>query len=806
MANGYKISIAGLVQGVGFRPHVYQIATELKLAGSVHNDGQGVQITLAASKQQLAQFLELLTTRLPPLARIDSIEKKQSPQPILHNGFTIITSQHNAVSTQIAPDAATCNECLAELFDQHNRRFHYPFINCTHCGPRYSIIEKLPYDRPFTTMASFPLCHTCQDEYINPLDRRFHAQPNACPDCGPKLSLFDAKQNEIQTTNLIKKTIRLLTEGAIVAIKGLGGYHLVCDAYNAQSVARLRKLKQRETKPLSVMVADLTAVENIAQLPQVAKELLTSNVAPIVLLKKKNHQLDHLAPKMNSLGIMLPYTPLHHLLFQQADTAENNSHLALVMTSANLHGQPLIFHDDIKTLSSLADFVLSHNRKIHKRCDDSIINCVFEPNEDNHVEQIKLAHDQSTQSIANIDSNTANTFSKNDSINSKAIIIRRARGMTPSAITLPFSGKSTLAVGGYFKNTVCITKGDKAYLSQYIGNLDNPDNCRYLQETVAHMLNIFQITPEQVVADLHPDFYSSQFAQQFSQQHQIPLIKVQHHHAHSAAIACEHQLTTPYLALSLDGVGLGDDGQSWGGECLLIDNKSSQQLAHFKPLTLPGGDIAAKQPWRLASAFLHSNNLGAIAEEIFSAEPGFSIVKQMIKNNSHCPKTHSVGRLFDLAAAILGLANNNSFEAESAMRIEAAADYGKVRTTEPLFVIDENNQLDFTPLLLALVKIPRDDGAATFHYQLSFGLSQWLMLLAPNSTKQIVLSGGCFLNQKLTTMVTERLTNIGFTVYSASTISPNDSSLSLGQAWAVLTSQSNPLCQTTLKKGAETCA
>lgn len=753
MAECFHITVTGQVQGVGFRPHVYKIATKLNLVGTVHNDGQGVKITLEASQAQLQIFIKLMSSTLPRLARIDNIATQLTPHRQRFNCFSIINSQQNTVDTQISPDAATCPECLAELLDKTNRRYRYPFINCTHCGPRYSIIKKLPYDRAFTTMATFFLCEECQQEYNNPHDRRFHAQPNACSNCGSQLTLLDQQQQTIEANDLVTETVNLLTAGNIIAIKGLGGYHLVCDAYNTETVARLRKLKQRKTKPLSLMVANLERAEKIAYLPEMAKEYLSSSAAPIVLLKKKDHQLDDLAPRMSSLGVMLPYTPIHHLLFNSNNKNSEQS-LTLVMTSANLRGQPLIFQDDFNALLLLADYVLTHNRAINKRCDDSIVNCVLD--EENYQQ---------------------------------AIVVRRARGMAPIAIDLPVAGKSTLAVGGHLKNSVCLTKGNKAYLSPYIGDLDNPDNCRYLQETVAHLMDVFQIVPEQVVCDLHPDYYSSQFAEQFAYKHQIPLIKIQHHHAHAAAVACEQKISSPYLALSLDGVGLGDDNSSWGGECLLINDDISERLAHFKPLILPGGDIAAKQPWRLACAFLQQNNLNAIAQDIFSDESGFNIVSQMIKGNSHCLLTNSVGRLFDLAAALLGLTNHNSFEAEAAMLLESACNYGTVRIIEPLFNINDDNQLDFTALLLALVKMNSDDGAATFHYQLVYGLTAWLLKLTANNTKNVVLTGGCFLNQKLTSALRSSLMTHGFIVHFALNIPPNDSALALGQAWAVLNKQ-----------------
>jgi len=812
----FQIDITGQVQGVGFRPYVFQVASDYNLIGAVYNHGQGVTAFVKATQVIIKEFVEKLRTNLPPLASIETLKThllsdeevktiKLSSVASINDKialehlsiFIIATSKQGEIDTQIASDAATCSACLSELLDRNNRRFRYPFINCTHCGPRYSIIEKLPYDRSFTTMKHFKMCSSCESEYDTATDRRFHAQPNACSECGPSLLLFKTiKHKKVKALNLlensfessaqdpIQKTIDLIKQGKIVAIKGLGGYHLVCDANNINSVKRLRDKKQRKTKPLSLMMANVSALNNIVEMSEQAKRYLTSNGAPITLVKRKNNkqakQLELLGPNMNSFGVMLPYTPLHHLLFQQQDNRGNyyvDESLCLVMTSANLRGAPLIYHEqELHQLASLSDYVLSHNREIARRIDDSIVNC--------------------------LSTHTLNTNNQEDD----AIIIRRARGMAPKAINLNVDStkcnKSTLAVGGFLKNSICLTKGNKAYLSQYIGDLDNPDNCRYLQQSVQHLMDVLQIKPEQVVCDLHPDFYSSQFAHTFAQQHNIPLIKVQHHHAHSAAIACEHQLNEPYLSLSLDGLGLGSDGNAWGGECLYIEQGHSKRLAHFKNISLPGADIAAKQPWRIAMAFLIKHNLADLAIQKFSNQQGFDLVNQMITKQINCPTTSSAGRLFDLAAALLGLCEINSFEAEAAMLLESAAASGQVITTEKLFTITNNNdaksnsinQLDFTPLLLGLPKMKSGDGAATFHYQLALGITEWLAFLArerakrnsQNECNKVVLSGGCFLNAHLTASVKQMLSEQGFIVFTAKQVSPNDSSLALGQAWVAI--------------------
>jgi len=811
LSDYYQVEICGQVQGVGFRPFVYQVAKQLALIGTVYNHGQGVTVLLKSHQEQLAQFCHTLASDLPPLASIEKISehkltvqqagsilivptktlpaksatsktnstktKKEKVYLSDLTDFSISLSQEGSIDTQIAGDAATCSACVCELLDTKDKRFRYPFINCTHCGPRFSIIESLPYDRPATTMKDFTLCESCQDEYDLPTNRRFHAQPNACPSCGPSLTLFKTLEDNkvevvpprnfadksVDSGDQISATITLIKQGKVIAIKGIGGYHLVCDAHNASAVERIRAIKQRKTKPLSVMMANTHALTSIVKLSNIAIKHLTSAIAPIVLVKKNSSaqakQLENIAPNLNNFGVMLPYTPIHHLLFQtknnQGEFCQDES-LCLVMTSANVKGEPLIYQEqDLHKLASLSDYILSHNRVIAKRIDDSIINCA------------------------------------ND--NELSTIIRRARGMTPKAIHLPKTAspaKSTLAVGGLLKNSFCLTKGNKAYLSQYIGDLSNPENCRYLQQSIQYLMDIFEIQPEQVACDLHPDFYSSQFAEDFAQTHNIELIKVQHHHAHCAAIACEQQLNDGYLALSLDGIGLGNDNSAWGGECFFIEHGHARRLGHLTPITMPGGDMAAKHPWRIACAFLQEQGFSEQAQQRFAKQSAYSLVAQMVSKKINCPTTSSAGRLFDLAGSLLGLSEENSFEAETAMLLESFADSGKAIDDEAFFTIN-NNQLNMTPLLVKLPFMNSHDGAATFHSQLAIGLTQLLTQASKQVTqcKNVVLSGGCFLNQRLTVLIKQQLTDQGYKVFCAEQVSPNDSSLSLGQAWVAIEQQ-----------------
>ena len=782
LVSGYDIHINGQVQGVGFRPHVFNLACELGLNGSVCNNGDGVHIQLIANQAQLTQFIDTLYSTLPKLAQIDSLSSEET-NIIERADFVIEHSEQSQVNTQIAPDAATCSDCLKDLFSPDNRRYLYPFTNCTNCGPRYSIIQKLPYDRPYTTMAEFTLCQQCLKEYQNPQDRRFHAQPNACPECGPKLELLDNNGKAVSRTDSIAQTVSLLQQGKIVAIKGLGGYHLVCEANNIEAVNRLRDKKARKTKPLSLMSANISSLAQFVEINKTAQQYLTSTGAPIVLCKKRQQtSYQHIAPDINWLGVMLPYTPLHYLLFHYAAGSPNGTNwlnhsvpLTLVMTSANAKGQPLIFDEkELPSLLNLADFVLSHNRAIDKRIDDSIVNCVTD----------------------------------------EAIIIRRGRGMAPKSVNLAKTMPASIALGGFYKNSICLTRDNKAYLSQYIGDLNNPDNCRYLAQTVEHMMSVFDIQPEQVFCDLHPNFYSSQFAEQFAKQYQLPLKKVQHHYAHAAAVACEHQVEQPYLAVCLDGVGLGEDGDSWGGELLRVENNQATRIGHFKPLTLPGGDAAAKEGWRLAVAFLLEQQLSDKAEQLFSDLNGYSIVKQMVSRQVNCPKTSSCGRLFDLAAALLGISLENSFEAESAMKLESAlstaseAELAEIANiTAPLFTISPQQEIDFSGLLSKLLSLSTSEGAALFHQQLVQAITEWLKhnLQCDSETpvNNIVLAGGCFLNAHLLQMlkqhIKQQITSTEINIYSAKQIPPSDSAIALGQVWAqgIETSNKsvgNPLC------------
>ncbi|OMH32123.1 carbamoyltransferase HypF [Motiliproteus sp. MSK22-1] len=804
----YRLRIQGEVQGVGFRPHVYQVAGALRLRGRVFNDGAGVVVEFASDQISAEYFADQLKNNLPPLAAIDSISCDSldaemrldsigrsgsaidtsidsSPGSVFDSPFYIDNSEKKGpVTTQVPADAATCDHCLEELFSPDNRRYRYPFINCTHCGPRYSIINKLPYDRAHTTMAAFEFCHRCQQEYQSPEDRRFHAQPNACPECGPVLWLSDSLGQKIACDDPIAETLKRIGNGDIVAIKGLGGYHLVCDADNRQAVGELRKRKRRSSKPLAVMAANLQSLKAIVKLNPSAVECLQSPAAPVVLLACQDREqpgdgqlsdnpLDDIAPGLEQLGVLLPYAPIHYLLFHQAagcpagtDWLHRPQSLRLVMTSANASGRPLVSDNQkaLKELSGIADCLLMHDRDIYMRTDDSVVNC------------LQMSNGGLSRTV-----------------------VRRGRGMAPKVVKLPMSGPQTIAVGGFYKNSVCVTKGDLAYVSQYIGDLDNPDNCRYLQEMISHFCGLFDIDAEQVACDLHPDFYSSDFARHVAAEKQIPLIKVQHHHAHAAAVAAEHQIQDSYLALTLDGLGVGCNGELWGGELLSVENGQMCRLGYLNPLTLPGGDKASREPWRLALALLLEQGQAALALQRYGEQPGYSVLIQMIEKSINCPMTSSAGRLFDTAASLLGICHHSSFEAEAAMKLEAAAvRFDRQQTMAECLALGEwtdtglyqlgvDLQLDFKPLLLRLPRLAAEQGAALFHHVLIRGLADWCCAAADSTgIKKVILSGGCFLNQRLGQGVENILKKDGFNVFCANRLPPNDSGLALGQAWIAI--------------------
>ncbi|GAB4058962.1 carbamoyltransferase HypF [Uliginosibacterium sediminicola] len=767
-----RLSLRGLVQGVGFRPHVHRLASELGLSGWVRNDANGVTLEAQGSASALQALRTRLLREAPVHARIEACESEALAPTPDSSAFEIRQSEAaSSGQAAIGADTCTCPACLAELFEPGNRRYRYAFINCTDCGPRYSIAEALPWDRARTSMAGFALCPDCAAEYEAPAKRRFHAEPNACPVCGPQLHLLDA-QGQAVAGDAIAASLALIQRGGIVAIKSLGGFHLACDARNAAAVARLRARKQREEKPFAVMLANVASLATLAEISRAEQADLQSTARPIVLLRKRvgaDAQLTGVAPDLAWLGVMLPGTPLHYLLFHDAagrppgsawlDQAQS---LALVMTSANVHGEPLI-SDNTEALAQLADITdafLIHDRDIVIRCDDSVLRRL--PGSDH------------------------------------AQFIRRARGYTPAAIPLTGAGAGTraganvLAVGGYYKNTLCFTRSSgtrsEAFLSQHIGDLDRVANCRALEAAVNHLQQLLQVKPQAIAHDLHPDFFSTQLALRLAAQWQVPAIAVQHHHAHIAAVLAEHQLDEPVLGLALDGVGLGSDGSAWGGELLRVDGAHVERLGHLQPIALPGGDRAARDPWRMGAAALAQLGRHAEIRTRFADQSGAALLAQMLERGT--PMTTSMGRYFDAAAGLLGIQPQMSFEGQAAMRLEGlAASYGTLQLRSPLHEIENADgllQLNLAATLNALLDstLPVAQRAALFHAALIEALAEWAQAAADASgIRTLACAGGCFLNAILASGLRAALARRGLRMLEARLAPSNDGGLALGQAW-----------------------
>jgi hydrogenase maturation protein HypF len=762
MPSACRIRVTGIVQGVGFRPFVWRIARELELAGWVRNDAQGVEIAAEGAAAQVDALLWRLRHEAPALARVDAVQSRRVPLERL-SGFAIAASREGAVSTAIGPDVGVCPECLAELFDPRARRWSHGFITCTHCGPRYTVTRRLPYDRPNTSLAAFPLCPDCAAEYGNPADRRFHAETTCCPNCGPTLRLRDAVGGAIEGEP-IERTLALLRGGAIVAIKGLGGFHLACDARNGAAVAALRHRKNRDAKPFAVMVAGTASIAPLASVSNAERELLEGRERPVVLLSGDaalDEMLPHVAPGLHSVGVMLPATPIQYLLFHEAAGRPGGTgwlqqphELILVMTSANPGGEPIArANEEARArLAGIADAILDHDRDIVARCDDSVVRA--QPR--------------------------------------GALFVRRSRGHAPLAIKLPRAGRSVLAFGSHLKNCICVTRGDEAFLSPHVGDLATPAACEFLDETAQRLCELVDVQPQAVAHDLHPDDYATRAALACARERGLPAIAVQHHHAHIAAVCAEHRHDGPALGLALDGVGLGEDGSAWGGELLRVEAGTCRRIGRVRPLPLPGGDRAAREPWRMAAAVLHELGLGASMRERFGAEAA-SGVARMLERDLHCPRTSSLGRVFDAAAGLLGLCSHMQYEPQAAMLLEQAARQSIARggwpqLREQPWRIGADGELDLRPLLADLV--PAQDpyrAAARFHAGLAAALTEWVAAgAAATGVRTIALGGGCFLNTLLSTALHDALAQRGFQVLAARRAPPGDGGVALGQAWVAL--------------------
>ena len=745
-----KVIICGVVQGVGFRPFIYQLAQKHRLGGCVTNTSTGVEIEVEGKEEDIEAFLKDISTKSPPLALINSI-KTYPLTPLGEKTFLIKESQVYAHrSTLISPDVCICEDCLRELFDKNDRRYRYPFINCTNCGPRYTIIDDIPYDRPNTSMRKFPMCKECAAEYNNPKSRRFHAQPNACFQCGPKVFLYDKEKRPIFCNDPILETIKLLKKGFIIAIKGLGGFHLAVDAENRKAVTKLRERKPRKEKPFAIMSKDLNAISQYANISQADRKLLTSFQRPIVIVPKKepNTLAEGIAPGIKNFGVMLPYTPLHYLLME-------GNFLALVMTSGNISEEPICIENDeaFSKLKGIADYFLIHDRDILQRTDDSVC-------------QI---------------------------INEKVRLIRRSRGYVPLPIFFDRDLPQVLACGALEKNTICLTKENKAFISQHIGDLENLESLQFFEHVISHLKRILEIEPEIVAYDLHPQYLSTKWA---LEQKGIKLIGVQHHHAHILSCLAENGDFSKVIGLALDGTGYGEDGRLWGSEVLLVDKASYKRLAHLAYRPLPGGEKAIKEPWRMAISYLYPIygrkllKLSLPLKEVIEKKKIEKII-YMIEHGINCPLSSGLGRLFDAVSAMLGIKYYIDYSAQAAIELEMCqeeADEGYeffIDTKEMPWKIDPN------PVISAIVEdlrrgVSRGIICGKFHKGIVNILVR-ICNLAREKTglKKVALSGGVFQNAYLLTQMENKLKERGFVVYSHSQVPCNDGGISLGQAMKI---------------------
>ena len=759
-----QIRVRGLVQGVGFRPTVWRLAKALGLRGEVCNDGAGVLIHAYASPERLSRFCEALRAQCPPLARIDSIEQSAFDSPLTYDDFLITRSEHSVASTGVVPDAATCPDCLGELNDPSDRRFGYAFTNCTHCGPRLSIVRGIPYDRAATTMAEFELCDTCRREYENAADRRFHAQPNACPACGPQVWLSDNAGIRLTTDRPVRLAAKRIAAGDIVAIKGIGGFHLACDATNPVALAKLRQRKRRPHKPLALMARDLDQIGRYCHVCPVEADALLSPAAPIVVLQARdpNRLPEAIAPDQRQWGFMLPYSPLHHLLM-------NELAQPIVLTSGNRSEEPQCIDNDdaLHRLGDIADVFLLHNRAIANRIDDSVIR--------------RMGDDLQT--------------------------LRRARGYAPGHIPLPegFSGHpELLALGGELKNAFCMLHNGHAILSQHMGDLEDARTYAEYQHNIALYQDLFQHRPGALAVDQHPEYLSSKLGRTWAEERHLPLLEVQHHHAHIAACMADNGLpmhSEAVIGIALDGLGFGSDGTLWGGEFLLADYRVFRRLAHLRPIALPGAAQAMREPWRntyaqlltcLGKTALERQTAGLALAGYFATKP-VQALGQMIDGGINAPLSSSAGRLFDAVAGAIGLwPDRVSFEGQAAMALEACLDDDRTGVEAPYrFDASRQNgiwQLNPTPLWEALLDdLHRRQSAATmaarFHHGFADALTHIaVQLRADTSCNTVALSGGVMQNRALFERTRTGLIERGFNVISHHQVPANDGGIALGQA------------------------
>ena len=764
------LQIKGIVQGVGFRPFVWQCADRLGLTGWVNNDSTGVTVEIQGTFSQTEKFLAQLQETVPSLARVDSIAVTDV-KVVSETSFTIVESSvAENQSTPISPEISICSECLREMFDREDRRYQYPFINCTNCGPRFTIVEDIPYDRSLTTMKSFAMCEACQDEYDDPSNRRFHAQPNACHECGPGLWFVSDQTEPLAFErkpesgpvghSAVEMFHHAIEQGLVVGVKGIGGFHLACDATNELAVKRLRQVKGRVDKPLAVMVRDVEQARRFARINRQERQLLESKERPVVLLSRTHASSSSrcipcsaVAPGNDFIGVLLPYSPLHYLLVGESP---------LVMTSGNLSEEPIVRtnQEAKQRLGKMADCFLLHDRTINLVCDDSVVRCV----------------------------------------NGKLLPIRRSRGFSPMPVRLDASGPSELAVGGEIKSTFCVTRDDYAYLSQHIGDMGNLETLQAMQRCVEHFLRLFRVVPQAVVADLHPSYLSGQWAEEFARTIGVPLLRVQHHYAHIASLITESELPPDQriIGCCFDGTGYGTDGAIWGGEFMIANGIEFDHVAQLKYTPLPGGDASIGRPYRVALAQLWSN--GIDWSEILPCVAACPqkervLLRQQLEQNLNCALTSSMGRLFDAAASVIGVRHEVNYEAQAAMELEALAT-GLIDRVDPEayeFRINQDSIIEIGAAdVLGEICADYESGispaiiAAQFHHAVARMVVEVCELLRDKTNiNQVGLTGGVFQNVLLLKLTELCLIESGFEVYLHRVVPPNDGGIALGQAIVV---------------------
>ncbi|MEW6067479.1 MAG: carbamoyltransferase HypF [Nitrospirota bacterium] len=805
-----RILVKGIVQGVGFRPFVYNLARLLSLKGFVMNSSEGVVIEIEGDNSPA--FIESLKKNSPPLSKIMEI----SIIPMTYHGyqdFQILKSANDGSFTLISPDVSICGDCLKELLDKNDRRYLYPFINCTNCGPRYTITKSIPYDRPNTTMSVFKMCDDCEKEYYNPEDRRFHAQPNACPVCGPDVELIVKKETfpfssplskggveegSDYQENPVKETIRLLKQGYIVAVKGIGGFHLACDATNKEAVERLRLKKRKSNKPFALMAPDVETIKKFCEVSKEEDDILISNKRPIVLLKKLEKSLpEAISPNNPYIGFMLPYTPLHYLLFYYPPLPSFSkggkggfNFDALVMTSGNISEEPIVIDDEdaISKLSGIADAFLVHNRDIFMRVDDSVVRV---------ISQKSIVNSQNEKPAVSSQKSEVGKFKRLSTSDSRlsTFFIRRSRGYVPDPIPLHKDGPEVLGCGADIKNTFTLTKGGFAIPSQHIGDMENYETLKFFEESLKNLKDVYRVEPEALGYDLHPHYLSTQWA---LRQEGIKKIGIQHHHAHIASVIAEKGIKSKVIGVSFDGTGYGTDGNLWGGEFLIADAIDFKRAGHFKYIPLPGGEVAVREPWRIAVSYIKEmagdETLTYLESIGFISKYGEEKIKDILKiadKNQFSPFSSGAGRLFDAISAILGICDKNTFEGEAAIAIESVASPDIVEDYPVDIKFKEIMEIDFSHTILRIIEdlLKKEEKgiiSAKFHNTIVHTILRVINKLSSlHSINNIVLSGGVFQNMYILEKTIDKISSEWMNVYTNEKVPTNDAGISLGQAYII---------------------